>query len=106
MPNGILLRSELSEGGLGETSDELHSDGSLSPVASRLQREGGCVVGGGISIIPGVGSWKDGESLEKDGGVCGVALVFAGAILALLTSAIHLPTGSLFSETATFYLNS
>lgn len=94
MHDGVLLRSELSEGGLGETSDELHRDGSLSPAASRLQREGSCVVSGGVSIIPGVGSWKDGKSLGKDGGICGVALMLASAILAL---AMRLPTGSLFS---------
>ena len=95
MPNSVLLRSELSEGGLGETSDELHRDGSLSPAASRLQREGSCVVGGGVSIIPGVGSWKDGKSLEKDGRICGVALMLSlmGAMLST-----GLPTGSLFSE--------
>ncbi len=76
----------MPEGGQGETSDELHSDVSLSPVASRLQREGGCVVGGGVSIIPGVGSWKDGKSLEKDGGICGDALMLSlmGAMLAML----------------------
>jgi hypothetical protein len=91
--DGVLLRSKLSEGGLGETSDELHRDGSLSPAASCLQREGSCVVGGGVSIIPGVGSWKDGESLEKDGGICGVALVLTSAMLST-----GLPTGSLFSE--------
>jgi hypothetical protein len=84
--DSLLLRSELPEGGLGETSDGLYSDGSLSPVASRLQREGGCVVGGGVSIIPGVGSWKDGKSVEKNGGICGDALVLSlmGAMLAFL----------------------
>ena len=43
------------------------------------------MVGGDVSIIPRMGSWKDGKSVEKNGEICGDALMLSlmGAMLAL-----------------------